>query len=89
MKKFQISPQVQIIVGIVVAILTLGSKGALQLPLGIPLSWGPIIQSWDNFILQIYGVVAPFMAAYSSSEPGPLAPPDPPAVVAATLSSKK
>jgi len=89
MNKFQVSPHVQLAIGVVVAVLTLGSKGALQLPVGIPTSWGVIIQSWDTFILQIYAVVAPFMAAYSSSDPGPLAPQDPPSVVAATLAAKK
>ncbi len=86
--KFQISPAVQIWIGVVVAIITLGAKGTLTLPIGIPETWGPIIQSWDNFILQIYAVIAPVMAAYSNSQPGPLAPPDPPAVVAATRASR-
>ena len=80
MAKFQISPNVQIVVGAIVAVLTLGSKGAIQLPAGIPTSWGPIIDSWSTFILQIYSVIAPIMLAYTSSQPGPLAPPDSPAV---------
>ena len=80
MSKFQISPNVQIVVGAIVAVLTLGSKGAIQLPAGIPASWGPIIDSWSTFILQIYSVIAPIMLAYTSSQPGPLAPPDSPAV---------
>ena len=83
MSKFQISPNVQIVVGAIVAVLTLGSKGAIQLPAGIPASWGPIIDSWSTFILQIYSVIAPIMLAYTSSAPGPLAPPDSPAVKAA------
>lgn len=87
--KFQISPRAQIIIGAIVAVLTLGSKGALQLPMGVPASWGPIIQSWDTFILQIYGVVAPVMVAFSNSDPGPLAPQDPPAVKAAIAAEAK
>ena len=80
MSKFQISPNVQIVVGAIVAVLTLGSKGAIQLPVGIPVSWGPIVGSWSTFILQIYSVIAPIMLAYTSSQPGPRAPPDSPAV---------
>ena len=83
MSRFQISPNVQIVVGAIVAVLTLGSKGAIQLPAGVPASWGPIVDSWSAFILQIYSVIAPIMLAYSSSQPGPLAPADPPAVVEA------
>ncbi len=86
--KFQVSPTVQIALGIIVTVTTLASKGAINLPVGVPATWGPIIQSWSNFILQIYAPVATGLALYGNSQPGPLAPPDPPAVVAATLASK-
>lgn len=89
MKKFQISPQFQMVVGIVVALLTLAAHGSVALPLGIPSSVGPIIQSWAGFVLQIYAVLAPTMAAYSSSDPGPLAPQDSPAVQKLQLEEQK
>jgi hypothetical protein len=89
MKKFQISPQFQMIVGIIVALLTLAAHGTVSLPLGVPPAVGPIIQSWANFVLQIYAVLAPAMAAYSSSDPGPLAPADPPAVQKLQLEAQK
>lgn len=85
---FQVSARTQAILGAVVAVVTLGSKGALQLPVGIPAWIGPVIQSWDTFILQIYTVGAPFLLLFSDNDPGPLAPPDPPAVAAAKQAQK-
>ena len=82
--KFQIDPSPQIIVAVAVAVLTLAAKGTVALPMGIPSVVGEYITSWSNFILQIYAIVAPVMLGFSSSKPGPLAPPDSPAVVAAT-----
>lgn len=89
MARFQVSANAQVGIGVAVALLTLGSKGAIQLPVGIPTTWGPIVTSWSNFIMQIYVVVAPILAAYSSSEPGMFAPPDPPTVKAATAAAAK
>ena len=82
--KFQINPTPQIIIAVAVAVLTLAAKGTVALPLGVPAIVGEYMTSWSNFVLQIYAVVAPILLGFSSSQPGPLAPPDPPVVVAAT-----
>lgn len=79
----KISPNVQIVVGTVVAVLTVLANGTVGLPMGIPPEWGQYFVSWDDFLLKIYAVAAPVMLGFSSSQPGPLAPADPPAVVAA------
>ena len=84
----QLDPKTQMWIAAVVAIITLAAHGTLALPTGIPPEAGAVLASWSNFILQIYAVVSPIMLAYSSSKPGPLAPPDPPAVIAATLASQ-
>ncbi len=86
--KFQINPTPQIVIAVAVAVLTLAAKGSVSLPLGVPPVVGEYLTSWSNFILQIYAVVAPILLGFSSSKPGPLAPPDPPAVVAATQASQ-
>jgi hypothetical protein len=86
--KFQINPTPQIIIAVVVAVLTLAAKGTVALPLGVPEIVGQYLTSWSNFLLQLYAVVAPILLGFSSSQPGPLAPPDPPAVVAATKASQ-
>jgi hypothetical protein len=71
--------------GVAVAVITRAAKGTVALQLGIPPELGPIVQSWSNFILQVYVVVAPLMTALSSSDPGPLAPQDSDAIKALTL----
>ena len=81
--KIQIDPGAQIVVAIGVSVLTAIGKGAIALPLGVPAWVGDYVVSWSNFVLQLYAPVAAVMLAYSSSRPGPLAPPDPPSVVAA------
>ena len=86
--KIEINPNPQIFIAVGIAVLTLAAKGSVALPLGVPLFVGEYLTSWANFILQIYAVVAPVLLGFSSSRPGPLAPPDPPAVVAATKTSE-
>ena len=86
--KFQIDPNTQILIGVAVAVLTLAAHGSVALPLGVPAEVGQYITSWANFILQIYAVVGPILLGYSSSKPGPLAPQDPPVVVAATKAAE-
>lgn len=80
----KVNPNVQIILGVVVALLYAAAKGQIGLPLGVPAEWGAYISSWANWLTGIYLVVAPLLPAFSSSVPGPLAPPDPPVVQAAT-----
>jgi len=84
MSKFQISPNVQFGIGLAVTLLTVLSKGSVSMPMGVPPIWGQYIDSWSNFLLLVYAPVATFMAAYASSQPGFLAPPDSPAVKAVT-----
>lgn len=83
MPKIQISPKAQIIWGIVVALLFYAAHGSVALPLGVPPSVGPYITSWANAFVGIYLALQPFMPAFASSAPGPLAPPDPAVVIAA------
>jgi hypothetical protein len=82
-KAMKISPNIQIAIGVIVAVLTAAAQGAIKLPMGVPPEWGAYFVSWDNFLLTIYSYAAPAMLAFSSSAPGPLAPPDPKVVVAA------
>lgn len=80
----QMDAKTQMVIGIAVAIVTLAAHGALALPTGIPPEAGVVIASWANFLLAIYVVINPILLSYSSSKPGPLAPPDAPVTVAAT-----
>lgn len=82
--KIQISPNWQIIAQIAVALMYLAASNSLKLPVGIPESVGPIIQSWANFFIGIYVCLIPLFPAFSSSKPGPLAPDDPKIVKDAT-----
>ena len=84
MSKFQISPNVQFGIGLGVTVLAVFSKGSVAMPMGIPPVIGQYIDSWANFLLFLYAPIATYMAAYSSSQPGWAAPPDPPEVKAAT-----
>ena len=83
MPKFKIDPNVQFGIGLAVTLLAVFSKGSVAMPMGIPLVVGQYIDSWSNFLLFLYAPIATYMAAYSSSQPGWAAPPDPPSVVAA------
>ena len=82
--KFQIDPKAQMWIMATVALLYIGAQNSIALPLGIPEWIGPYLHSWSNFLIQIYLVLAPILLpGFSSSLPGPLAPPDPPVVKAA------
>ena len=83
MRKFQIDPNTQFIIGLLITVLAVFSKGSVAMPLGIPPIVEQYIDSWSNFLLFLYAPVATYMAAYSSSNPGWAAPPDPPIVKAA------
>ena len=83
----QIDAKTQMWIAAIVAVITLAAHGTLALPMGVSPEAGAIFASWSNFILQIYAVASPILLAYSSSKPGPLAPPDSPAVVAATAAT--
>lgn len=71
MKNFTISPNTQFLISILFGLLTAISKGAVSLPVGIPASWGGVIQSWDNTILQLWPlIVTPILLAYTSKATG-------------------
>lgn len=83
--KVQINPKTQMWIMAVVALLYIGAQNSIALPLGIPVWVGPYIHSWSNALIQVYLALSPILLpGLSSSVPGPLAPPDPPMVVAAT-----
>ena len=83
MNKFQINPKTLTIIAACVAIATLLANGSVQAPVGIPATWAAAFVSWDDFFLKLWSVAAPILIGYSSSQPGPFAPPDPPSVKAA------
>ena len=88
MKKFQIDPGTLTVIAACVAVATLLANGTVHAPDGIPASWAAAFVSWDNFLLQIWSVVAPILIGYSSSQPGPFAPADAPIVKAAKMQAK-
>ena len=63
--------QIGTAVMIFMAIVAAASQGGLHLPLGVPETWGPYIQSWSATIMALYLIVNPFLPA---SVFGPLAP---------------
>ena len=88
--KFQLDPKTQMWIMAAVALVYIGANGTVALPLGVPEWVGPYIHSWSQFAISIYLVLAPILLpGFSSSLPGPLAPPDPPAVKAAMEAAKE
>lgn len=65
--------QIGTAVSVIMALLALASQGTLHLPLGVPTSWGPYIQSWSLFIISIYAIINPFLP---SDVFGPFRPAD-------------
>lgn len=63
--------QIGTFVMIFMAVVAAASQGGIHLPLGVPESWGPYIQSWSATIMALYLIVNPFLPA---SVFGPLAP---------------
>lgn len=80
----QIDPKVAMIVKIVLALATAISTGGLSLAGIVSPTTATTIVAICASLVTVLGIV---MSAFSSSEPGPLAPPDNPAVVAATKAS--
>ena len=63
--------------------------GSNALPAEVPLRVATDIRDWSVWLGQLYLIViGPILGLYSNSNPGPLAPPDPPQVVAATKASE-
>jgi hypothetical protein len=77
----QIDPKIAMWIKIVIAILTAITTGSLSLTGLVSAATATQIVAVAGIGVTVLGIV---MSAYSSSAPGPLAPPDPPSVVAAT-----
>jgi len=81
MSKFQIDPKVQMAVMFIVGMITF--LGTNALPASVPADVAKNIHDWSVWFGQLYTVViGPLMLAFTNSNPGPLAPPDSPAVKA-------
>lgn len=82
MTKLQIDPKVQMAVMFIVGMITF--LGTNSLPTSVPANVATNIHDWSIWIGQLYTVaIGPLLLAYTNSNPGPLAPADPPAVVKA------
>lgn len=83
--EFQISSKnLALIFGAVGAVLGALSVKAVPFPMGFPDVASDYAASWSNWILKIWALVGPsLLVLFSDSTPGPLAPPDPPAVTVA------
>ncbi len=84
MKRISIDPMVQFYIGAIVTVFTVFANiDPSHYPQGIPHEWGPILLSWDQFLLMFYTPLAAYFGLIASSTPGPLAPADPHIVVVA------
>jgi len=82
MSKFQIDAKVQMAIAVFVG--ALGFLASSALPSTVNPDTAKMIHDWSAWFNQFYIlVITPVMLAYTNSAPGPLAPQDPPAVVAA------
>lgn len=82
MSKFQIDVKVQMAIAIVVG--AVGFFATSALPSSVNPDTAKAVHEWLTLFNQFYIlVVTPAMLAYTNSNPGPLAPPDSPGVVAA------
>jgi hypothetical protein len=77
----QIDPKIAMIIKIIVGLLTAITSGSLSLSGIVSQQTATLIVAVCSSLLVIFGIVT---SAYSSSAPGPLAPPDSPATVAST-----
>lgn len=77
----QVSPTIDLVLKIVLTVANGVVNGTLGLTGVLDPQQTAIAIAASQVVITVIGM---FAAAYSSSAPGPLAPPDPPAVVAAT-----
>lgn len=77
----QLDPKTAMIIKIVLSLLTAISTGTLSLTGLVSPQTATLIIAIAGSGVAVLGIV---MSAYSSSAPGPLAPPDAPVIVAAT-----
>ena len=80
----QLDPKYAMIIKIVLGLLTAVTNGSLAISGILTASEAAQIQAVCSSLIVIIGIV---MSAFSSSAPGPLAPADPPEVVAATAAA--
>lgn len=82
MSKFQIDAKVQMLIALFVG--AIGFLASSALPSTVDPATAKSIHEWAGLFNQFYiVVVTPLMLAFTNSNPGPLAPQDPPSVVAA------
>ncbi len=88
--KFQLSPvrQMAIFSCVGAVIVGLASK-KLTLPPGTPASVEALAESYAQWGVNLWALIGgSLIIAFGNSQPGPLAPPDPPVVVAATRAAE-
>lgn len=82
MRKFQVDPRTQLVIAFVAGLISF--LGSNSLPAEVPQHVAAAVKDWSIWFGQFYLIViAPLLLAYTNSNPGPLAPPDPPEVVKA------
>ena len=81
-----IDPRIAVIINIVIALLTAITTGALNLAGVVPSGADTQISAWAAAILVVLSTI---MHYFSSSVPGPGAPPDPPNVQKAMADNAK
>lgn len=82
MSKIQIDPKTQMIITFLVGILSF--LGTNALPHSVSPETAIAIHDWSVWLTQLYVIaIAPVLTGFTNSNPGPLAPPDSPAVKAA------
>lgn len=77
----QIDPKVALWIKVILGLLTAVTNGSLAITGILTPAEATQITAVCSSLIVVIGIV---MTAFSSSAPGPLAPPDPPGVVAAT-----
>jgi len=87
MAGFQVDPKVGSAVTFAAGVVMF--LGTNALPDSVPAVDAKMIHDWATYFGQLYLIViGPALGLFSSSTPGPLAPPDPPSVVAAAAAAK-
>ena len=82
MGKFQVDPKVQVAIMFAAGLVTF--LGSNALPAEVPANVATAVRDWSIWLGQLYLIViGPVLGLYSNSNPGPLAPQDPPRVVEA------
>lgn len=88
--QFQISSKtLAIIFAATGALLAALAQKAIPVPMGVPDIAADYAASWANFLIKLWAPIGPAtLVLFSDSNPGPLAPQDPPVVAKATQEAK-